>query len=80
MSPPCHGGDCRFESGRYCMDTQVIKLAAKALVVGKEVRYGNWMFEWDLINELYNITQESDYPVGMEEVESVLIALTKLNE
>ncbi len=18
MSPPCHGGDCRFESGRYC--------------------------------------------------------------
>ncbi|KKN85485.1 hypothetical protein LCGC14_0278060 [marine sediment metagenome] len=40
--------------------------------------YNSWEFDYHLIDELSNITHEGEYPVGMEEVESVLIALTKL--
>ena len=61
------------------MNTEMIKLAAKALMVDTKGRWGNWEFNWELIRELHEITEDSEFPVGMEEVESVLIALTKLS-
>ncbi len=54
-----------------------LKQAAQALKFKPKVNY-TWEFPWGLIDELSDITRESEYPVGMEEVESVLIALTKL--
>lgn len=40
----------------------------------------NWEFDWNLVDQIADITQEGEYPVGMEEVESVLIALTKIKK
>lgn len=57
-----------------------LRHAAKALQIDskKDQWSNNWEFEWSLISDLSFITHEGEYPVGMEEVESVLIALTKL--
>lgn len=62
-----------------------IRKAAKALL-SKPPKPGtpnstwlsNWLFDYQLIDELSDITDESEYPVDLESVESVLIALTKL--
>ena len=56
-----------------------LKRAAKALKL-KKADWGNWEFDYHLIDELSDITHEGEYPVGMEEVESVLIALTKISK
>lgn len=59
---------------------KVLKHAAKALRLNNKKGdwSSNWEFDWHLINDLQDITEESEYPVSMEEIESVLIALTKL--
>ena len=61
---------------------KVLKHAAKALRLDNNSGQwsSNWEFDWHLINQISEITDESAYPVGMEEVESVLIALTKLSK
>ena len=61
------------------MSTEVIKAGVKALHADKGDQWGNWEFPWGLLQEIHEITEESAYPVSMEEVESVLIALTKLD-
>lgn len=56
--------------------------AAKALQLDtkKDQWSNNWEFEWSLISDISFITHEGKYPVGMEEIESVLIALTKIEK
>ncbi len=59
-----------------------LRRAAKALHDDNQVEgwSTNWRFDWDLIDQISDITIESEYPVGMEEIESVLIALTKIKK
>lgn len=59
-----------------------LRHAAKALHLDtkKDEWSNNWEFDYHLINEISDITDESEYPVDMEGVESVLIALTKVGK
>ena len=56
-----------------------LRRAAKALQL-KKTDWGNWEFDFNLIDQIADITHEGEYPVDMEEVESVLIALTKIEK
>ena len=39
--------------------------------------YNGWNFDYKTISSISQLTQDSQYPIGMEETESVLLALEK---